>query len=239
MGRFGRDFEDLLPPPGASFWSVFAGGGLKFKFILIHFSTDCVFDGKKGEYVEEDPPNPILLYSRQKMEIEIYLQKNCDRYCILRLAKVYGDVPGDKTLFTNWIDVLSNDVETIKCAYDQRFSPIYVEDVVSGFISAVEKGLEGIYHLAGPRAHSRMELLEMFLCKYKKYNTLDVNVVGCSIHDFELPEKRPVDVSMKPDKFIAATGLVLSDTETISEQILRNFYNQNNPIRTKKKNELV
>ena len=86
-------------------------------------SSEFVFDGTKGNYVESDPVNPILVYGRQKVELERYLQDRFDEFIIVRLAKVFGAQRGDGTLFMNWLD----DIEqrrTIYCAHDQVFSPI-------------------------------------------------------------------------------------------------------------------
>ena len=187
-------------------------------------SSHLVFDGKKGDYVEEDTPNPILLYGLQKVEIEEYIKKNCFEYTIFRVDKVYGSTPKDKTFFTNWVDALMGGQMIIKCAADQRFSPIWVQDVVTSIHSVIEKDLHGLYHLSGPNSLLRTELLEMLIAALKAQMEIKVKVIPCSIHDFDLPEKRPVDVSMKPDKLIKHTGVVLHNPELICRRIIESYF---------------
>ena len=95
--------------------------------IPVFISTDNVFDGTRGSYSETDLPNPIVVYGRQKLEIENYLQSQCKDFCIVRLSKVYGLAPGDGTLFTTWMKALF-DGEYIRVATDQVFSPISIDD---------------------------------------------------------------------------------------------------------------
>ena len=91
---------------------------------IIFTSTEFVFDGIKGDYTETDVPNPILIYGKQKLEIEEYIQKILKDFTILRLSKVYGDDINDNTLFTSWYKELLSEPKSITCAYDQIFSPV-------------------------------------------------------------------------------------------------------------------
>ena len=56
----------------------------------IFISTEFAFDGEKGNYNEDDRTNPIVLYAKQKLLIEKYIQSSFSDYIIFRLAKVYG-----------------------------------------------------------------------------------------------------------------------------------------------------
>lgn len=59
--------------------------------LLVHYSTDYVFDGRKdGPYTEEDPPHPINAYGRSKLEGEIAVRDAGGSYLILRTSWVYG-----------------------------------------------------------------------------------------------------------------------------------------------------
>lgn len=196
---------------------------ISHNIIPVFISSEFVFDGVKGGYVEEDPTNPVLVYGRQKVDVENYLRKNCENYIILRLAKVYGDSLNDNTLFTNWTGLITDERKNIKCAYDQRFSPVFVEDVVDGILRAIEHGCRGTYHLAGPKACTRLEFLEMFLEEMGKYKLLNIKVESCSLLDFDLPEKRPLDVSMKPDKLVNDTGIQLSSPRKVCKRIVKKY----------------
>lgn len=189
----------------------------------IFISSEFVFDGIKGNYVETDPVNPILTYGRQKVEVEKYLQDNFDEFVILRLSKVFSSEQHDGTIFSNWLEDIQQG-RTINCANDQIFSPVYVEDVVEGIIRVIDSDSNGIFHLAGGKPFVRIELMEMLLNYVKEYLPVKIEIIPKSIHDFNLREKRPLNVSMKPDKLIKTTKLKISDVEDICKQIVKKAF---------------
>ena len=197
------------------------------RIMPVFISSQFVFDGDRGGYVEEDAVNPILVYGKQKVSVEQYLKNNCERYLVLRLGNVYGDTRGDGTLFTAWMDSLVDGIRHIRCASDQTFSAIYVDDVVDAILATIVNGCTGIYHVAGPTAHTRIELLTILLRELNKLTEIDVETEGCSINDFDLLEKRPIDVSMKSDKLIKDAGIALQEVGDICERITRNYVIQN------------
>ena len=167
---------------------------------IVFVSSEFVFDGKQGEYVESDLASPILLYGKQNLIIERYLEKCAKDFAVLRLAKVYGGEVGDGTLFSNWLPVIKQGTLD-KCASDQRFSPIFVDDVVDALLKAVESRLQGVFHVGGPKSHSRFDCLITLLEEVQRFRKVDLQPKPCLINDFDFPEARPVDVSMKIDKF--------------------------------------
>ena len=119
-------------------------------------SSEFVFDGVKGNYTEEDPVNPILIYGKQKVEIEKYIQNTCEHFIIVRFSKVFGSEKGDGTIFTNWLDAINNN-EKISCACDQVFSPICIEDVTRSIIDLINNDCNGIFHISGRKTYNRIE----------------------------------------------------------------------------------
>ncbi len=176
-------------------------------------SSEFVFDGERGGYRETDPAEPILLYGRQKLEVERYLQAHAPHAPIFRLAKIYGTTPGDGTLFSAWLQALQDGKRSFTVAADQRFSPVCLDDVVEILVRAVESGAQGLYHLAGPQAMSRLELFELLLGLLPDALREGVAVVPCSIRDFPLAEPRPLDVSLRVDKLVADFGCHLVTPE--------------------------
>lgn len=187
----------------------------------IFASTEFVFDGAKGEYVETDAADPILLYGRQKKEVEDFLIASGQPHAILRFAKVYGDRPGDGTLFTAWVAQALSGTRVMRCAADQAFSPVFVGDVGEAILRVAQAGLSGLYHLSGNRRLTRLELLELTLAAVRRHRSVEVAIEPCSIDDFDLPERRPKDVSMRADKLAAATGMVFHDIEACVAAIVK------------------
>ena len=180
----------------------------------IFLSSDQVFDGEKGNYTEEDDPNPITVYGSQKLEIEEYLTQHCDDFAVLRLAKVFGTDPEDGTILSNWLRQIRNSDE-IRCARDQVFSPIRVDDVVAVINAVIRQNLSGLFHVSNTESCSRLEMLRTLLdCL-----GTDAHVVECSIRDFDFLDPRPLDLSMNPRKVMEATGLEFRTIRECCEEL--------------------
>lgn len=187
-------------------------------------STEVVFNGDRGDYIETDEVNPVLTYAMQKVEIEKYIQDYFEEFVIVRLALVFGATRGDGTLLTNWLDAIEKD-QTSRCAYDYVCSPIFIDDVVRGMAQLIDSNCNGIFHLAGSKPFSRLDLYELLLAQVKKYLPVQrARALPCSIHDFDLLEKRPLNVSMRPDKFINTTKLAVTDVELVCANMVEREY---------------
>ncbi len=196
----------------------------RYNVIPVFTSSEFVFDGEDGNYSEASIPDPILVYGQQKLEIEEYIKQGCNKFTILRLAKIYGLTPGDKTIFTSWLDKIINGCSQFKCAADQRFSPVFVDDVVDIIIKAIDNNIYGLYHLGGPKPCTRIELLQMLLKEIKPHICREIMVEPCRINDFILPEKRPVDVSLCTSEIVKATGIKLHDPAWSVKAITDNYF---------------
>jgi len=180
----------------------------------IFLSSDCVFDGKKGDYIEEDAANPINLYGKHKIEIEHYLRENAPDSLILRLPKVFGTDIDDGKILSSWISQMQKG-GTIRCASDQRFSPLDIRDIVASLRAAIRSNLSGVYHVANTRSCTWAELfltLAKSLHKKPKFEE-------CSIGDFNTLEPRPLNISMNPSKFLKTTNLKFRTLESCCDEI--------------------
>ncbi len=190
---------------------------------IVFLSSQFVFDGEAGNYAETDPANPILLYGTQKQRVERHLAESCERSAILRLSKSYADLPGDGTMFCAWADEILGGACRMRCAADQIFSPILASDIVDAILAVIEGERRGLYHLCAPGAYRRIEMLEILIAALGRHFPVAVDIEPCSIRDFDLPEPRPLDVSMQPDKLIAATGLRFQSIEVACHRIASRY----------------
>ena len=189
----------------------------------IFTSSDAVFDGTRGQWMENDPPNPILTYGKQKVAVENYLTEKSSAWIIARLSKVVGVEAGANNLIGEWL----KDIEagkTLKCARDQIFSPIAVEDVVTALIRLAEGPFTGIFNVCGPRSMSRLDLLNMLIKEVQHYQNVEVKIVPCSIRDFSFIEDRPLDLSMSPEKLYSLLGIRFEDMETVCRRAAKLRY---------------
>jgi dTDP-4-dehydrorhamnose reductase len=131
-----------------------------FNALLIHYSTDYVFDGEKGDfYTEQDMPAPINAYGKSKVSGEELLQKETDNFLLFRVSWVYGE--GKQNFLCKLIEWAEKQ-KIIRVACDQISIPTYTEDIVRFTIQAIGEGLRGVYHLTNSGYASRYEVARYF-----------------------------------------------------------------------------
>ena len=117
---------------------------------IIYVSTDYIFDGLKGLYVEDDLPNPINYYGLTKLLAEFIVKEVSDDYLIVRPSAIYG-VSGSKLSFAEFVANSLSRGEVIKALTDQFVSPTYNKFLAEAITEALEVKPRGILHVAGPR----------------------------------------------------------------------------------------
>lgn len=133
--------------------------------VFIHYSTDYVFDGKKGTpYVETDAPNPLNEYGRSKLAGEQAVQSAGGVALIFRTSWVYSLRVGG---FVNKVLQWSRQQEVMRVVDDQTGSPTWARMLAEATALVIARGgndvrgflhgREGIYHLAGSGVASRFE----------------------------------------------------------------------------------
>lgn len=197
---------------------------------VVFTSSDAVFDGTRGSWSEEDAPNPVLEYGRQKAAVERHLQQQPAPWIIARLSKVVGLGPGDHNLFGEWIRFIDAGVP-IRCADDLVFTPIDVDDVVTGLVELATGPHAGIFNVCGPRSMTRLELLHIFLRAVRQYREVHSEVIPCSIRDFPASEVRPLNQSMLPDKVGRTLGRSWESMETVCARIAAMAYGPQAAVR--------
>jgi len=164
---------------------------------LVYISTDYVFDGEKGNYKEEDKPNPINYYGLTKLEGEKQVAQHCRNYAILRTSVLYGWHPW-KQNFTTWtINQLKQNKE-ITVVEDHYNTPTLVDNLAEMALEVVEKDLQGLLHASGTERISRYEFAKQIA---KTFN-LNPNLIR-PIRMSQLTTwtaKRPKDSSLNTSK---------------------------------------
>lgn len=193
-----------------------------WKIKPIFTSSEVVFNGEQGNYVESDIPISILKYGQQKLKIEAYIKEKFEDYLILRLGTILGVHQGDGTILTSWSESISTGAKC-HCASDFINTPVFIDDVVKSITGLIDNHSSGIFHVSSEVPVSRLELHQILLNEMKGYKNLDgAEGIPCSIHDFDLPEKRPLNVSMSPDKLKDELAISMTRVEDLCAVIARN-----------------
>ncbi|MEN6514773.1 dTDP-4-dehydrorhamnose reductase [Methanoculleus sp.] len=145
--------------------------------VLVHYSTDYVFDGSKTEYVESDEPNPINVYGASKLRGEQAIAQYMDDYRIIRTSWLFGRHGKN---FVETIRHLSQTNDTIRVVTDQVGKPTYTMDLARK-TAEIADCPPGIYHVTNDDVCSWYEFARAFA----------PNVVPCTSDEFPRKAKRP------------------------------------------------
>lgn len=166
----------------------------------VFVSSDAVFDGSRAYWSEDDEPMPILTYGRQKLEVERHLAALPPPWIIVRLPKLISPERNARCFVSGWVEGLGRR-ERILCATDQYFTPAAVPDAARAIAQLVQARAQGLYHLGGPERLSRRALLDAVLGEYRKFEKPMAEVFECSLRDIPVLEPRPLDTSLRSDRF--------------------------------------
>jgi len=125
--------------------------------LLVHISTDYVFDGQKLEpYEEGDRPNPLNVYGVSKLAGEHFVRATCERYYIPRVASLFG--AGESLTKRSFVETVLGKAERgepLNMVDDVVMSPTYAEDAARAVRGIIEAQAPfGIYHLTNTGACS-------------------------------------------------------------------------------------
>jgi dTDP-4-dehydrorhamnose reductase len=129
----------------------------RYDIHLIHYSTDYIFDGKKGPYGEDDKPNPLSYYGKSKLASENVLMQISCPYTIVRTCVIYGSDPEVKQNFFLWLLNNLRKNKNISIVNDQLNNPTLAEDLARGTQLICDDQKQGIFHLAGADYLSRFD----------------------------------------------------------------------------------
>jgi len=187
--------------------------------LLVHYSTDYVYDGAKRQpYVETDPPNPLSAYGRSKLAGDEAIRRaGCD-HLIFRLCWVYG-ARGQNFLLT--MLRLARERETLRVVADQVGSPTWSRLIAEATALALAQwlraadraALHGVYHLrAGGQAswHAfASRIVELMPPAERKCRAVEAITTA----DYPTPARRPAYSVMSCEKLRRTFGLELPDWE--------------------------
>jgi dTDP-4-dehydrorhamnose reductase len=166
----------------------------KHDCVLLHYSTDYVFDGTKtGFYSEDDAPNPLSTYGRSKLNGEALLRASGTRHLVIRSQWLFGHK--GSSFVSTIFEKAQNRVPT-RAADDQHGCVTYSVDLARVSWAMIDFGLLGTYNVANRGRVSRYDLAR------KIFGAFDAGayIAPCRASEFPTapgarrPDNTPLDV---------------------------------------------
>ncbi|CAN7272658.1 dTDP-4-dehydrorhamnose reductase [Brevundimonas sp. LjRoot202] len=205
-----------------------AGVGAPF----IHFSTDYVFDGSKGEpYREDDAPRPLGVYGRTKLEGEQAVAGANPRHVILRTAWVCSPVGSN---FLKTMLRLAGERDELSVVDDQRGRPTFARDladVVAGVLTmtaAPPADAWGVFHAVSGGETTWCGFAQAIMEGSAARGGPSCRVKPIATSDYPTPARRPADSRLCTERLAAVYGLRLPHWQAALETCLDELYGPRN-----------
>ncbi|MFD2917040.1 dTDP-4-dehydrorhamnose reductase [Psychroserpens luteus] len=188
-----------------------------YNTVLIHVSTDYVFDGtKQSPYIETDITNPINVYGESKLLGEEHIRKHLDNYFIIRVSWLYSKF--DKNFVKTIFNRLKED-EKLTIITSQRGTPTSCHDLSYFILFLITNAIKnfGTYHFSA-KGETTWYGLAQYISKYLNKST---NVTP--IKDYPTKAKRPFYSVMNNSKVEQLYGKPLTKWEECVDEVLENL----------------
>lgn len=199
---------------------VLAEEAARINALLVHYSTDYVFDGsKKSPWTEDDPANPLNVYGRTKLAGEQGIQDAGGRYLIFRTSWVYG--PHGHNFLKTMLR-LGSERDELKIVDDQYGAPTSSAAIADATRKVVDKAAGyGIYHLTCGGVTTWCRFAQEIFGQYQQRSGKKMaRIIPIPSSEYSTPAKRPVNSVLSNEKLWSSFEIALPEwqsalTETI------------------------
>lgn len=178
---------------------------------ILHLSTDYIFDGKNGPYLESAKPNPLGFYGKSKLAAENVLKISPLNYTIVRTMVLYGPSKNNRPDFVRWLINKLSKGDPVHIVTDQIGNTTLNDELARAIWQLVEKSFHGIVNVAGREIVSRYD----FSVKIANLFDLDKSLINpIKTRDLKQKAPRPLQSGLIVNMAMKTLGLDLSDVET-------------------------
>ncbi len=191
----------------------------EYNTILLHISTDFIFDGTSTSlsmtngYKETDIPNPQSVYGQTKLDGEIAIQKNWEKHFIVRTSWVYSQFANN---FMKTMLRLASERDSLSVVNDQIGTPTYAVDLAEVLMNIIQSSITnkpspfGIYNFSNEGVCSWYDFAAAIF--HQKGITIDLQPIPTSA--YPTPAKRPSYSVLDKSKIKNTFNLKINDWKT-------------------------
>jgi len=181
--------------------------------LLVHYSTDYVFDGEKNEpYVEKDATRPINAYGASKLAGEQAIVASGCRHLILRTSWVYG--PRGRNFYLTMLR-LAKERPELRVVDDQLGAPTSSLEIARATATLLAKGSQGLYHMTAAGETTWCGFARAILERAGSATP----VVAIRTTEYPTPAKRPRNSRLDCSKLRAEHGVSLAPWERALDEV--------------------
>jgi len=174
--------------------------------VLMHVSTDYVFDGKKGSpYEEHDSPRPLSVYGNTKLSGEYFVRAATEKHFVLRTSALYGKKPCRAKGGLNFIELmlkLARERGEVKVVDNEFVTPTATDELARQIVALSRSDAYGLYHATAEGSCS----WHQFAGKIFELTGTQVTLKAAGPNEFPAKVARPM-YSVLENKGLKALGL--------------------------------
>jgi dTDP-4-dehydrorhamnose reductase len=198
---------------------IMAEEARRLNALLVHYSTDYVYDGAKGTpYVEDDAPNPLNVYGQSKLDGERAITASGCAHLILRASWIYSE---RGTNFVLTMLRLAREKRELSVVDDQVGSPTWARPLALSSAEILsemrkmqhERSASGIYHLSASGHTTRRDFAKMIIENAKQYSKPEIvwaKINPTTTANYPLPAARPLNAATSKAKIKQVFGVEMT-----------------------------
>lgn len=197
--------------------------------VLVHYSTDYVFDGTKAEpYTETDIPNPQNVYGESKLAGDLAIQKYAGKYLIFRTSWVYS--AGGKNFVKAMLHLFQEELD-LKIVCDQVGGPTAAYCIAEATLKALDQitaktvdEVSGVYNLTCAGKCSWYEFarkIKDIACQQDESRFGQVKLLPITSSQYATVAKRPLNSVLSNEKVASAFGIRMPEWQAALETVMR------------------
>jgi dTDP-4-dehydrorhamnose reductase len=204
----------------------------KHRALLVHYSTDFVFDGMQAEpWHEWQETNPLSIYGKTKLAGEKALQMSPASSMVLRTAWVYGETGNN---FAKTMLRLGRERDTLGVVDDQRGTPTYSRDIARATVSLIKQyqlnperflNCQHIYHLTSQGDTTWFGFASAIFDQARRYESLALKHLNAiTTADYPTPAVRPSNSVLNCDELSNDFGIRIPAWQDSLEEVIQRLY---------------
>jgi dTDP-4-dehydrorhamnose reductase len=190
--------------------SVLAETAAQLNARFVYISTDAVFDGEWGNYSESDSAAPINVYAKSKLCGEQSVLRHYPLALVIR-TNIYGWNAQNKQSLAEWVLQRLAERKQVPGFTDVYFAPMLVNDLAEILLVMLDRGLTGLYHIAGSERISKYEFARRVATRF---GFEPGQVMPIRLPEANLRAPRPLDVSLSTEKIRLALERPMPDVDS-------------------------